>query len=182
VISLFTSLQPLIMSILLALSFSLIIISPLSTVAIALLISISGLSSGAANLGIVGTSFTLALLSYKENGLGCALVHFIGSPKIQMANFIKRPIMFIPSLFSAFLCGIISYLFAIQGTPISAGFGISGLIGPLAHLSSEGFTSFNLFIVLIAFVILPIIISISSMYLFRNILKLVKPEDYKINI
>ena len=48
----FTVLQPVLMCILIAASFSIVIISPISTVAIGIAIGLAGLASGAANLGV----------------------------------------------------------------------------------------------------------------------------------
>lgn len=64
-----------------------IILSPISTVGVATAIMLSGIGSGAANLGIVATGVGLAIASYKSNSLGTALAHVLGSPKIQMRNF-----------------------------------------------------------------------------------------------
>ena len=49
----FTDLNPLIMSILISVTFSLLMVTPISLVAIATAISLTGLGSGAANMGIV---------------------------------------------------------------------------------------------------------------------------------
>lgn len=51
----FTELQPVLMSMLISMVFSFIIISPLSTVAIAIAIGISGIAAGSASIGIAGT-------------------------------------------------------------------------------------------------------------------------------
>ena len=48
----FTELQPVLMSMLISMVFSFIIISPLSTVAIAIAIGISGIAAGSASIGI----------------------------------------------------------------------------------------------------------------------------------
>ncbi|MDL2211940.1 PTS sugar transporter subunit IIC [Erysipelotrichaceae bacterium OttesenSCG-928-M19] len=178
----FTTLQPYLMSMLIALSFALIIISPISTVAVALLINLSGNGSAAANIGIAAAALTLAILSYKTNGLGTALAHFIGSPKIQMANFIKSPKMIIPSLISALICSIVVPIFNLQGTPMSAGFGISGLIGPLGNLGINGFTTINIVITLLTFIIIPTIVSYIISFICKDRLKLVDSEDYRLNI
>ena len=51
-INTFTNLQPLLMSILISMSFALIILSPLSTVAIGMAIGLTGISAGAAAMGV----------------------------------------------------------------------------------------------------------------------------------
>ena len=52
----FTELQPVLMSMLISMVFSFIIISPLSTVAIAMAIGLSGIAAGSASIGIAARS------------------------------------------------------------------------------------------------------------------------------
>lgn len=181
VINNFTTLQPMLMSVLIAISFGIIIVSPISTVAVAMMINLSGNGSAAANIGITAVAITLAILSYKKNGTGTALAHFLGSPKIQMANFIKAPIMLLPCLISGALSAISVPILNILGTPMSAGFGISGLVGPLGHLELAGFNSSNYLICIIGFILIPTLISFISVYIFRDKLGLVKDEYYALN-
>lgn len=78
-----TNLQPILMGIIIAVLFCLIILSPISTVGVATVISLSGVGSGAANLGIVAAGIGLAIASYKANSLGTALAHVLGSLKYK---------------------------------------------------------------------------------------------------
>ena len=55
----FTELQPVLMSMLISMVFSFIIISPLSTVAIAMAIGLSGIAAGSASIGMLKLSFLL---------------------------------------------------------------------------------------------------------------------------
>lgn len=182
IVELATTAQPIIMSILLALAFGIIIVSPISTVAIALAIELSGNGSAAANIGITGVALTFAILSYKTNGLGTSLVHFLGSPKIQMANFIKRPIMIVPGLVSGMLASIAVPVLDLVGTPRSAGFGLSGLIGPLGHLDIVGFEVANVMVAAFGFIIIPTITSFICAYVFTKHYKLVNEEYYSLDI
>ncbi|MCL2568874.1 MAG: PTS sugar transporter subunit IIC [Oscillospiraceae bacterium] len=177
----FTTLQPLIMSILIAMSFGLIIVSPLSTVAVALLIQLSGTGSAAANVGCAAAAITLGILNYRSNGLGTSLAHFLGSPKIQVANFIKSPIMILPGLAAGAIAAIFVPLFGAVGTPMSAGFGLSGLIGPLGHLGLTGFDAYNIFVAAFVFAVVPAVTSFAMAWLFRDVLKIVRDEQYKLD-
>lgn len=60
----FTEFNPLIMSILISVTFSLLMVTPISLVAIATAISLNGLGSGAANMGIVAACVTFSLVLY----------------------------------------------------------------------------------------------------------------------
>lgn len=126
------------MGIVLSTLFAFLIVSPISTVGIATAIFMEGVASGTADLGAVATGFTLLIIGWKANGFATSILHVLGSPKVQMANVFSRPITLLPILSSAAILGGIDGAVGISGTPISAGFGISGLIGPLAALNYEG--------------------------------------------
>lgn len=177
------TLQPLLMCILLAVVFGFLIVSPFTTVGIALAISLTGLGSGAANVGICATGFAFAILGWSVNTHGTALAHFLGSAKISMPVWVKNPKTLLPIICSAAACGLMAYVFQIQGTPMSAGFGFSGFVGPITHLNlvNGGWSTANLVITLLAFVICPVIFGFAFKYLFVTVLKLVTPEDYKLD-
>lgn len=178
-----TNMQPVLMGAMIAVIFCLIILSPISTVGVATVIMLSGIGSGAANLGIVAAGVGLAIASYKANSLGTALAHVLGSPKIQMRNFIMKPKIAFPMLITAAFLGGLAGVLNIQGTPYSAGFGLSGLVGPLNYinLAEGGWTLNNITIMLGTFLILPIILNLGLIYLFSRKLKMIKADDYKLN-
>lgn len=177
----FTSFTPVIAGILIAMTFALMIVSPVSTAGVAMAISLSGIPSGAANLGICAAGFGLCVAGFKRNGTGTSVAHFLGSPKMQMANLIKKPTMILPILLNAAVCGALAGILSIQGTPASAGFGISGLIGPINHLNAVGYTGLNMVITVVAFVVVPVVMSFVSTYIFEKKLKLVSADDYAID-
>ncbi|MGM9925706.1 MAG: PTS transporter subunit IIC [Bacillus sp. (in: firmicutes)] len=178
-----TTWQPVIMGAIIAVIFCLIILSPISTVGIATVIMLSGIGSGAANLGIVAAGVGLAISSYKANSLGTALAHVLGSPKIQMRNFFMKPKIAFPMLITAAILGALAGVLNIQGTPYSAGFGLSGLVGPLNYikLADGGWTAQNISIMLGTFFVLPILLNGGLIYLFSKKMKMIKAEDYKLN-
>lgn len=177
----FTNFTPVVSGILIAITFALMIVSPISTAGVAIAISLTGIPSGAANLGICAAGFGLCVAGYSKNGFGTSIAHFLGSPKMQMANFMKNPKMILPILVNAAVVGALAGLLNIQGTPASAGFGISGLIGPINHLNIVGFDFTNILITILVFVVVPVAMAFATTYLFEKKLKIVKPEDYEIN-
>lgn len=177
-----TTLQPILMGALISMSFALIIISPISSVGIALAISLSGIGSGAANLGICAAGFGLAISGFEKNGWGTSLASVLGSPKLHMANFLKNPKMALPLMCNAAILGILAGVLGIVGTPMSAGFGISGLVGPLNHLGIVGFTAGNVIITAIVFVVLPIVFGFIFKSVFFKGLKMLSVDDYAIEI
>jgi len=177
-------LQPIIMSILLAVIFSVLIVSPITTVGIALAISLSGIGSGAANIGICATGFGFAIMGWHVNTKGTSFAHFIGSPKMSMANALKKPLILLPIICTAACCGVLAALWNIQGSPMSAGFGFSGLIGPINYmnLAESGWTFSTLLKSVIAFAAAPIGFSFLFKYIFTKVKPILKEEDYYLDI
>ena len=76
------------------------------------------------------------------------------------------------------LAGILN----IQGTPISAGFGLSGLVGPLNYINlAGGWSAKTITIMIVAFFIVPFVVNYLLIKLFARKFKLIKAEDYKLN-
>lgn len=174
--------QPILMGVLIAVMFAILIVSPFSTVAVATAISLAGVGSGAANLGVVAAGFGLAVCGWKANTVGTSLAHFLGSPKMQMGNIIKKPLIMVPILCNAAILGALAGILNIPGTPLSAGFGISGLIGPInaLNLMEGGYNFANIAIVVAVFVVIPVALAILFNYIFAKKVKLVSEEDYKL--
>lgn len=179
VIKNFTALQPLLMSILIAISFAIIIVSPISTVAIAYAVGLEGLSSGAANLGICSACMTLVVGAMYVNKIGIPISVFLGSMKMYMPNWLKHPIMNVALITNAIIAGILAYIFNIQGTTSSAGFGFSGLVGPINALSfMKGNVMVNIGIILVVFFIVPFITAFVTEKIFTKVLKLYKRDIF----
>ncbi|MGE7835195.1 PTS transporter subunit IIC [Viridibacillus arvi] len=179
-----TDFQPILMGAIIAVIFCVLILSPLSTVGVATVIMLSGIGAGAANLGIVSAGIGLCIASYKSNSLGTALAHVLGSPKIQMRNFFMKPKIAFPMLITAAILGALAGVLNVQGTSMSAGFGLSGLIGPLNYinLTPDGWTTSNITVMIAMFFVIPTVLNIALLRIFSTNLKMIKSEDYKIHI
>ena len=176
------TLQPIILTILIAIIFACLVVSPITSVGVALAINIEGIASGAANLGICACGFTLAIAGWAVNSKGVCFAHFIGSPKISMANIFAKPKIMLPVLCSAAVSGVFAAILNIQGTPMSAGFGFSGLVGPLAHLATTDGSALEILKAAIVFVMIPVVSGFFFVKLFTKIVPIIKPEDYKLNL
>lgn len=177
-----TDLTPIVLGAVLGGVFAFLIVSPLSSVGIAMAINLTGVGSGAANAGIVVASFTLAIMGAQVNSLGATLAHFIGSPKIQMTNMLMKPKLFIPTTIGAMVMGVVAIAFEIKGTAYSAGFGFSGLIGPLTafHLSDHSVGA--IVSILMTFVFLPVTLALLLKWIFMTKFKMIKLDDLKLNL
>ena len=179
IIANFTHLQLLLMSILISISFALIIVSPMSTVAVGLAIQLNGLGSGAGNLGIVAAAVSVMVGSYFVNPGSITTTVFFAGPKMFMPNFIKRPILLLPVVLSAICTGIGAYLFNIQGTPESAGFGFTGLVGPIkAYALLDGSSLSKIIAIIITFVVIPVVAAYLFHVLFTKVFKLYDSSAY----
>lgn len=182
IINTFTTLQPLLMSILIAMSFAMIIISPISTVAIGLAIGLTGLSSGAANMGVATSAAVLVVGSmYARNKLGVTLAVLLGAMKMMLPNIAKNPIMYLPLITTAIAGGLGVKFLNILGTPQTAGFGIVGLIGPIEAYKQLVLLgeSLPLLRILVAYLVIPFGAALLTHIIFVKVLKIYKDDIYK---
>ncbi|MEY8371717.1 PTS sugar transporter subunit IIC [Aerococcaceae bacterium 50-4] len=173
VINTFTELQPILMTVLISCSFALLIISPITTVGVGLAIGLTGLASGAAALGVAATTIVLVVNSWKINESGITIAIALGGMKMMMPNLFKTPIILLPCLFTAAVSGLLANLFNVVGTPQSAGFGLVGLVGPLASI--EG--GLGIVASLLVWLVVPIIVTLIGQFLFEKVFKLYRRED-----
>ncbi|KFK47748.1 membrane protein [Lacticaseibacillus rhamnosus] len=164
----FTTLQPILMAILICCSFATLIISPISTVAIGLAIQLNGISAGASAMGVAATAIALVVFSWNVNKSGVTLAIALGAMKLMMPNLFKHPIILLPCLFTAIVSAIPVALLGVSGTPQSAGFGMVGMVGPLASLDA----GLAIPLVLLCWFAVPIAAALLSKLLFEKTFKL----------
>lgn len=168
VIMKFTTLQPILMAILISCSFATIIISPISTVAIGLAIHLNSISAGAAAMGVAATTIALVVNSWRVNKSGVTIAIGLGAMKMMMPNLFKYPIILIPCLFTAIVSAIPVAIFHIAGTAASSGFGLVGLVGPLASMD----IGLSVPLVIICWLVIPIAAALLGKFLFEKALHL----------
>ncbi|MDC6327364.1 PTS transporter subunit IIC [Staphylococcus auricularis] len=176
----FTELQLVLMSILIAMVYSMIIISPLSTVAISLAIGIAGLAAGSASLGIVACEAVLVAGTVTVNRIGVPITIFLGGVKMMMPNMLRYPIILLPIVITAAVTGFFGSLIGISGTKESAGFGIIGLVGPINAFRFMD-TSFwmSLLLIFVAFFVVPFITGYLVNTLLMRVLKIYDNKIFK---
>lgn len=170
----FTTLQPLFMCMLIAIAFSLLIVSPISTVAIGLAIGLDGLSAGAASMGIAATTAVLVWATIRVNKSGVPIAIGLGAMKMMIPNFLKHPIMAVPMIITAIISSLTIPMFNLIGTPASSGFGLVGAVGPIASLEGGS----NVLIIILSWVIIPFIIAYISHKLCKDIFKLYSDDIF----
>lgn len=175
VINSFTYLQPVLMSILIAISFSIIIVSPISTVAIGFAIGLSGIAAGAASMGIAATTAVLVIGTFKVNKAGVPLAIGLGAMKMMMPNVMRNPKILIPMILTAAVSALSVPLLNLVGTPASSGFGLVGLVGPIASLKG----GVSPVLMLAAWIVVPFAIGFVAHFVCKNILKIYTDDAFK---
>lgn len=173
IINNFTNLQPVVMSIFIGCSFAFLIISPILTVAIGMAIQLNGISAGAVAIRVAATTIVLVINSWKVNKSGITLAIALGAMKMMMPNLFRKPIILVPCFLTAILSAIPVALFEASGTSASAGFGLVGLVGPLASLDM----GLHIALVIFCWFIVPILGAFLSQFICEKALKLYKREE-----
>ena len=91
-------------------------VTPLSMFTIASALTAGGLS-GAAFIGCCAAMVSFAAASYRDNGLCVALSHALGTPRLQMGNLMKNPLILLCPLLSAALGGLCAGAFGFTCAP-----------------------------------------------------------------
>ncbi|TDM07524.1 PTS transporter subunit IIC [Macrococcus lamae] len=176
----FTTLNPLLMCILIGITYSMLMASPVSLVAIATVVSLSGLGSGAANLGIAACCYTFIFGSWLVNSKGVNTTLVIGAAKMMMPVLFKNPVIFIPLLLNGIVAGMCAYFLNIQGTPMSAGFGYTGFVGPInAFALMDGSTTSRLVNLLLAYVVIPLPVALAVHLVLKKLMPSYQDDVYR---
>ena len=143
----------------------------------------SGAATVLAPTGLASSMLPVLIAGWRVYGFATSILHVLGSPKVQMANMLSKPVTFLPIISSAAILSGIGGASGISGTSISAGFCISGLMGPLAALNYEGWgwSASDLLIIFLVYIVLPIALGLLFIWLFEKVLHLTKAEYYKLD-
>ena len=129
-----TALAPLPMGILVAALMGVILTLPISSAAICAALGLVGLAGGACVAGCAAHMVGFAVASWRENRLHGLLSQGLGTSMLQMPNLLRKPVLWIPPVVASIVNGpIATCVFKLQmnGAPINAGMGTSGLCGPI---------------------------------------------------
>ena len=171
----FTDLQPYLMSVLICVTFAILIVAPISTVAIGLAIGLNGLAAGASAMGVGTTCIVLVVHSFFVNKPGVTVAVALGSMKMMMTNVFEHPISYVPIIATSVVTGLLVPLFTITGTPASAGFGLVGLTGLFASVTG----GLSMGLAILAWLVIPTIVAILFRLLFEKVLNLYTADIFK---
>ena len=147
-----TTLQPLLMGIVISVVVGIVLTLPISSAAICAMIfsqaaidaaALSGtdegllLAGGAAAVGCCAQMVGFAVSSFRENKWGGIVSQGLGTSMLQMGNICKRPQIWIPPTLAAAIIGPISTMvFKLKCAGVAAGMGTCGMVGPIGVINS----------------------------------------------
>lgn len=132
-------LQPFLMGIVVAVVMGILLTLPVSSAAVAIALSLSGLAAGAATVGCCAQMVGFAVMSYRENKVAGLLSQGLGTSMLQMPNIVRNPKVWIPPIVASAILGPISTLvFKMHNIPSGAGMGTSGLVGQVGTINAMG--------------------------------------------
>lgn len=151
-----TTLQPLLMGVVISVVVGMILTLPISSAAICAMIFsqaaidaavLNGtdegllLAGGAAAVGCCAQMVGFAVCSFRENKWGGIVSQGLGTSMLQMGNIVRRPQIWIPPTLAGAIIGPISTMvFKLKCTGVAAGMGTCGLVGPIGviHATEKG--------------------------------------------
>ncbi len=177
-----TQMRPFAMGIIVAVVVGLVLTAPISSAALCVMLSLSGLAGGAAVAGCSAQMVGFAVASYKENGVGGLAAQGLGTSMLQVSNIIQHPLILIPPTVASAIVGPVStVLFHMECTPVGAGMGTCGLVGQIGTFTAMGFSWSILGMVLATHVLLPGLIAYLVDYGMRKA-GWIQDGDYKLDL
>ena len=168
-----TTLQPLLMGIVIAVVVGILLTMPTSSAAICIAIGLGGVAGGAAVVGCAAHMVGFAVASFKDNGVSGLISQGLGTSMLQIPNVLRKPIVLLPAVIASAIVGPIATVgFGLACTATGAGMGTAGLVGVFGVIeaSKEIMSTGQLWtaIVLLMFV-LPAIIAGLVAYVMRRL-------------
>lgn len=151
--------DPFVGSIVIALVWSIFLMSPASSAAIAIALQLDPVSSAAALIGCTAQFAGWTAMSFRQNDLGANIAQSFLTPKVQVPNLVKNPRLVAGPFLSSIICAPIAVsLFDFEAPYTLAGLGLNSFIAPLNILANQGVSVLVMY--LIVGVIMPAVISV----------------------
>jgi len=179
-------LQPLLMGMVVAVLMGMALTLPISSAAIAIMLSLNGLAAGAATVGCCAQMVGFAVMSFRENRWAGVVAQGLGTSMLQMPNIVKNHKIWLPPILASAILGPIATLvFALENTPLGAGMGTSGFVGQIQSfiaLDAAGWSSGEIYTaVILMHLILPAVVTLIIAEFMRK-MGWIKPGDLTLNL
>ncbi|MEY8735247.1 PTS transporter subunit IIC [Peribacillus frigoritolerans] len=172
--------SPLIGSMVIALVWSILLMTPASSAALAIALQLDPVSSAAALIGCTVQFVGFTVMSYKDNDMGGFLAQMVVTPKVQFPNLIKKPLYVVPPFVAAIICAPIATLaFNFQVPYELGGMGLSSMIAPIAIITGQGLYTFLVYVAV--GMVLPAVITLALLRVLKMMGK-VKPGDLHLKV
>lgn len=177
-----TELHPVPMGALVAVLMGIALTLPISSAAIAIMLSLSGIAAGAAVVGCCCQMVGFAVQSYKDNGWGGVFAQGLGTSMLQVSNIVKKPVIWLPPIIASAILGPISTrVLQMENTPMGAGMGTSGLVGQFEAIAAmDGGAGMYLSIFLMHIALPAIIVFVIAKFMYAK--QIIKPGDMKLDL
>ena len=120
------------MGIIVSVLMGMILTLPISSAALGIILNLSGLAAGAATIGCCCNMVGFAVASYRENKVGGLLAQGIGTSMLQVPNIVRKPIIWIPAIFSSAVLGPVgTMVLHMTSNATGSGMGTAGLVGQI---------------------------------------------------
>ena len=133
-----TNQHPFVMGIIISALMGIILTLPISSAAICAALGLVGLAGGAAVAGCCAHMVGFAVASYRENKVNGLAAIGIGTSMLLVPNLFKKPALWLPPVIASVITGPVStciFKMQMNGTPISAGMGTCGFVGPIGVIT-----------------------------------------------
>ena len=157
-----TTLAPLVMGPILGIIMGLLLTSPISSVAIAFALGMSGIVAGTAMAGTSAQMISFGAMTFMATkNIGSTTAVGLGSSMLQFKNVVKYPKLLIIPAAASMVSGFLAALFDIQSVTAAAGMGTSSMVGPLLSLDGN-----NMLILFSITIFIPLAITIVGYQVF----------------
>lgn len=175
-----TNQRPFIMGILVAVLMGWALTAPISSLAVALMLDLSGIAAGAATVGCAAQMIGFATMSYRDNGIGGWIAQGIGTSMLQVANVIRKPLLILPpTIAGAVLAPVASVWLKMVNNAPGGGMGTSGFVGQIMTFQQMGFSWEIFWAILALHIVGPLVITLLLSEWFRK-KGWIQPGDLKI--
>lgn len=181
-INLATELQPFWMGIIVSAVIGIVLTLPISSAALCIMLGLSGIAAGAATAGCCAQMIGFAVMSFYENRWNGLVSQGLGTSMLQMANILRRPIVWVPPIVASMVTGpIATMVFSMESVAECAGMGTCGLVGIFGVFTAMGGGWDVWLAIAVVCFILPALISWALTRLFRK-LGWIRPGDLKLDL
>lgn len=132
------TISPILGSMVISLLWSVLLMTPASSAALAIALQLDPVSSAAALIGCTAQFVGFTVMSWRENKLGANIAQGLITPKVQFPNLTLHPQMVIPPFIASIICApLATAVFHFKATYELAGLGLNSLIAPLNLMSTN---------------------------------------------